>query len=102
MPTREPGERRVERALEVLGPRWTATILRALLVNGEMRFNALRSLVDGVTPKLLTTRLKELERRGLVRRRVEHTFPPKTWYAVTEAAKGLDAIFAAMSAWEAP
>lgn len=102
MEPRPPDDARIQQTLEVLSPRWAAPILYALLSVGEMRFGSLRSRVEGITDKLLAVRLKELEKRGLVSRRVVPVFPPESWYAVTEAASGLDAVFLALASWEAP
>ncbi len=68
------------RAAELLGERWTLLILRDLFV-GPQRFSALRRSLRGVSPSVLSERLAQLERRGLIRRRA---LPPPAACAVYE------------------
>jgi DNA-binding HxlR family transcriptional regulator len=70
--------------IHVLSRPWTLLILHALHTNGATRFGALRRLVGGISPRLLTDRLRLLERNDLVFRRYEASVPPKVTYGYTQ------------------
>ena len=81
----------VEASLGVLGKKWTILIIRDIGVYGRDRFNRLLKTLPGIPPKVLATRLKELEQEGFVEKYVERSKPPKVVrWSLTE--KGLDAI----------
>jgi DNA-binding HxlR family transcriptional regulator len=90
----------VERTLEVIGGKWTTLILRDLL-GGTRRFGELRRSLEGVSPKTLTDRLRFLETRGIVERRVHPEIPPRVEYTLTERGRELGAIIDAMAVWGA-
>ena len=69
-------------AIELIGRRWTGAILRAML-SGEARFNDIASVVPGLSDRLLSERLKELEAAGLVRRTVVASPPVRVAYALS-------------------
>ena len=73
--------------------KWSLPVLAAL--RRPARFSELREALPGVSPRSLALALKDLERAGLVRRRVEETYPPSTVYAATRAAARLQQILAA-------
>ena len=81
----------VEASLGVLGKKWTIVIIRDIGVYGRDRFNLLLKSLTGIPPKVLATRLKELQREGFVKRNVEKRVGPMavSW-SLTE--KGIDAI----------
>lgn len=74
-------------AIELVGKRWSGAILSAL-VDGPCRFGALNTAVPGMSDRLLSQRLRELESAGLVMREVEAGPPTKVTYSLTE--KGID------------
>lgn len=88
----------VERALEVIGGKWTILILRDLFT-GTKRFGELLRSLEGVSPKTLSDRLKELEADGIVTRKVYPEVPPRVEYSLTEKGKSLNGIVDAMRAW---
>jgi DNA-binding HxlR family transcriptional regulator len=88
------------RAIEVVGKRWTGAILYALIA-GRSRFNDLRRAVPGLSDRLLSERLKELEAEGLVVRRVEACTPVRIDYEVTEKGAGLLPAIRALEEWGA-
>jgi len=66
----------------VTGP-WTLHILSLFMTNGPMRFGLIRRSIDGISPRLLTVRLRALEERGLVTRSVKPSNPPEVTYIPT-------------------
>jgi DNA-binding HxlR family transcriptional regulator len=83
---REPVPEEVRRAADLLGRRWTLSILYAS-VEGAKRFNEFRDAVGRVPPATLTARLTELVDAGLLERRVLDTRPPAVEYLLTARGK---------------
>jgi DNA-binding HxlR family transcriptional regulator len=81
----------LESSLKLLAGAWTPQILWYLRVEPR-RFGDLKRDLGKVSAKVLTTRLKELEKRGLITREVKHTSPPTVEYALTPLGKKLDPI----------
>lgn len=88
----------VETAMEVLGGKWKMVILRHLL-GGTRRFGELHQAMPGVTPRMLTRQLRELELDGLVRREVFPQVPPKVEYSLTELGESLRDITDRLERW---
>jgi DNA-binding HxlR family transcriptional regulator len=88
----------IEKALDVLGGKWTFLIIRDLQ-GGTKRFGELRKSLVGVSPKTLSERLKELEEKGVVTRTAYATIPPAVEYALTEKGLSLQPIIKAMKLW---
>ncbi len=86
------------RAVELIGRRWTGAILRALL-NGVNRFSDLTATVPGMSDRMLSERLKELEAEGLVVRRVIADTPVRIEYELTEKGRALQDVILAVSEW---
>lgn len=85
----------VRRTAEVIGHKWSTLIVRDLLT-GKKRYSELERSLTGISPKVLSERLQELEANGLVIRTVYPTVPPTTDYALTELGKGLESVIRAM------
>ena len=85
-------------AIELIGRRWTGAILRAML-SGEARFSDIASVVPGLSDRLLSERLKELEAEGIVTRTVVASTPVRVDYTLTEKGQALSEVVAAVSAW---
>lgn len=81
-----------------VGGRWNLLVLYAL-EGGTIRFTELRRLVDGVSQKMLTQTLRELERDGLVARHVYASVPPKVEYSLTPLGESLGGVVAAIRRW---
>ncbi len=88
----------VEAAMEVIGGKWKLVILRHLLA-GTKRFGELRRAMPGVTPRMLTRQLRELEIDGLVLRTVYPQVPPKVEYSLTEIGASLRDIADRLEEW---
>lgn len=84
---------------EIVFGRWTAHVLWVLGEHGRLRFNELRALLPGVTPKVLTERLRRLERDGLVTRTYHAEVPPRVEYESTELARTLAPLFRQLTEW---
>jgi DNA-binding HxlR family transcriptional regulator len=88
-----------QRVLLVIGGRWKVPILYHLQ-GGSRRFSELRQLLIPVTPRMLSQQLRELERDGLVRRKVYAQVPPRVEYSLTPIGKSVQPIIAAMCQWK--
>jgi DNA-binding HxlR family transcriptional regulator len=91
----------VEATLAVIGGRWKPVILFKLMEEGVLRFSQLRRLVPGVTQKMMTSQLRELEGDGIVTRTVYPEVPPRVEYALTDYGRTLAPILLAMRDWGA-
>lgn len=85
-------------AIELVGKRWTGAIVSALTA-GPLRFGELGKAVPGLSDRLLSTRLRELEDAGVVERSVEPGTPVKVSYALTEKGDDLQPAMAELRAW---
>lgn len=85
-------------AVELVGRRWTGAILRVLLHNHH-RFSEIRDAVPGLSDRLLSERLKELEAEGVVRREVFPETPVRIEYHLTPKGEALEEVVRAMSQW---
>ena len=90
----------VEATLELIGGKYKALILWRLS-EGKLRFSQLREKIKGVTPKMLTQQLRELEAQDLVHREVFPMVPPKVEYSLTELGQSLMPLLMAMRDWGA-
>jgi DNA-binding HxlR family transcriptional regulator len=90
----------IERTLAVIGKKWTVLIVRDLL-QGTKRFNELLYSLEGISPKTLSERLKELEESGVIDREVYPEIPPRVEYSLTDKGRSLNGILEAMMAWGA-
>ena len=87
-------------ALYVIGGKWKLRVIIAL-TNGNKRFNELQRLVEGISAKVLSAELKELELNEFVRRNVDAGPPVIVEYELTDYAEKLDPILQALSQWGA-
>lgn len=87
-----------EFTLAMIGGRWKIPILFHLLA-GRKRFSDLARAITGVTQKMLTQQLREMERNGLVERQVFAQVPPKVEYSLTELGVSLEPVVESMCRW---
>jgi len=85
-------------ATQMLGRRWAAGVLRAL-VTGPARFSDIAAAIPGMTDKLLSQRLKDLEADGLVERHVHAGPPVRVQYRLTEKGDALSTILLDLNRW---
>ncbi|MCA1993582.1 MAG: helix-turn-helix transcriptional regulator [Coleofasciculus sp. S288] len=88
----------VERTLEVIGGRWKVLILRELF-QGVKRFGQLHRALHGITQKMLTQQLREMEEDGIIHREVYLQVPPKVEYSLTPLGESLKPVIDAMHEW---
>jgi DNA-binding HxlR family transcriptional regulator len=86
------------RAAELVGQRWTGTIVRALL-HGVSRFSDLRVLIPGLSDRMLTERLRTLEDEGIVERHDDPDDARSVLYRLTPKGEALSAVVAALADW---
>ena len=87
-----------QRALDVLGRPWNALLLNVLQI-GPMRFSELSERAHGPGDKILSTRLKELEARDLIRRTVDPGPPVRVTYTLTDRGRAFGQLAAAIEKW---
>lgn len=89
----------VEAALDVVGGKWKAVIVYFLSVSETLRFSDLRRKLPGVSERILTRQLRELESHGIVRRQVFPEAPPRVEYSLTEYGRTLQVVISALCTW---
>ncbi|MFE9423457.1 winged helix-turn-helix transcriptional regulator [Kitasatospora sp. NPDC006697] len=85
--------------VDIVFSRWTTPILWSLNAHGTLRFVELQRLIGSITPKVLTQRLRQLERDGLVVRHYHAEVPPRVEYRISELGRSLAPLFAHLSEW---
>lgn len=89
---------RIGQTLDLLGGRWKGSIIWWLEIEPR-RFGELRRLLDGITPKVLTGQLRQLERDGLVKRKQFEEIPPRVEYSITPLCRSLTPLLATITSW---
>jgi DNA-binding HxlR family transcriptional regulator len=89
---------RFHHAVELIGRRWSGAII-SVMMSGPQCFNELLAAVPGLSDRLLTERLRELEAEGLVERTVIPGPPVRVSYDLTEAGKGLKPVIEGLGHW---
>ncbi len=90
--------RPVRDVLELLGGKWKLPVIVALSF-GNQRFKQLERLLEGITPRMLSKELKDLEVNGLVSRKVYDTTPVTVEYGLTEYGESLDELIVVLRKW---
>ncbi len=85
-------------AIELIGKRWTGAIITVML-QGATRFCEIREGIPGISDRLLTERLKELEDNGIVVRTVTDARPPQVAYRLTEKGLALGPVLESVGGW---
>lgn len=89
---------RYHKAVELVGRRWTGAIVRSLLA-GHVRFTDIAASIPGLSDRLLSERLKELEAEGVVKRTVYPETPVRIEYTLTESGRALESVVDAIADW---
>ncbi|MER6397161.1 MULTISPECIES: helix-turn-helix domain-containing protein [unclassified Kitasatospora] len=87
--------------VDLVFSRWTTPVLWTLHAHGRQRYVELQRRVADISPKVLTQRLRQLERDGLVRRTYHAEVPPRVEYEITELGDSLAPLFATLADWSA-
>lgn len=85
--------------VDLVFSRWTTPILWVLNHHGRVRFNELQRYVATISPKVLTQRLRQLERDGLITRTYHAEIPPRVEYEISDLGRTLVPVFAAITSW---
>jgi len=86
-------------AVELIGKRWSGAIVYVLLTGGPMRFTDIGGSVPQLSDRLLSERMKELEARGIVERRVQQDAPVKVEYTLTDMGRELAPALQQLKSW---
>ncbi|KMY33806.1 MarR family transcriptional regulator [Lysinibacillus xylanilyticus] len=89
----------VEATLEVIGGKWKPIILCHLNHHGKIRTNEFRRFIPGISQKMLTSQLRELEQSGLINRKVFNQVPPKVEYSLTPYGQEMDPVLNMLCTW---
>lgn len=88
----------VTKTMKIIGSKWTVLILRELF-EGTKRFGELQRGLEGISPKTLTVRLRELEAEGIIAKKMFQEVPLRVEYSLTERGSSLREIIEKMHAW---
>ena len=84
--------------MALIGSKWKVLILRDL-ISGTKRFGELKKSIGNVSQKVLTEQLRDMEKNGLLNRKVYAEVPPRVEYSLTELGKSLAPVLDAMRSW---
>ena len=87
-----------DRAVEIIGRRWAGAVIRVMLA-GRSRFSDIRNAIPGITDRVLSHRLRDLEADGVITRHIHDERPVRIEYRLTERGRALAAVVDAISAW---
>lgn len=88
----------VTKTIKIIGSKWTVLIIRELF-DGTKRFGELQRSLKGISPKTLSVRLRELEKHGIVKKKIFKEIPLHVEYSLTERGRTLQDILEAMRRW---
>ena len=81
----------IETTFRIIGKKWTVLIIREIL-RGHKQFNRFMENIVGITPKVLTERLRELERLGIIKREIISEYPIRVEYSLTDIGRGFEPV----------
>ena len=90
----------VNNTFRIIGKKFTVLIVRNMMSN-QTRFNQFIESIEGMNPKTLSTRLKEMEKNGLIHRKIYHETPIRIEYSLTEKGKHLKSVLDQMALYSA-
>jgi len=89
----------IDNTFKIIGKKFTVHILRNMTKLGQTRFNEFLESVEGINPKTLSARLREMEKNGIIERRIYPGTPVKIEYSITNKGMALDPVLEAMAAF---
>ncbi|WP_244443782.1 winged helix-turn-helix transcriptional regulator [Candidatus Nitrosotenuis uzonensis] len=87
----------IDNTFKIIGKKFTIHILRNMGLLNQNRFNQLLESIEGINPKTLSARLREMEKSGLIERKIIPSTPPRVEYSVTEKGLALKPVILAMA-----
>jgi len=97
---KDPGWEFGREVLDLIADKWTLLVIEVLSEEGEMRFTRLQKRVGGISQKMLTKTLRQMERSGLVTRHVHPVIPPHVDYRITELGETLGEAVCGIWEWK--
>jgi DNA-binding HxlR family transcriptional regulator len=88
----------IEATFRIIGKKWTILVIREML-RGTTQFNRFVENIEGITPKVLTERLRELQKFGIVRRRIVSEYPIRVEYEMTDLGKEFEPVLLAAASF---
>jgi DNA-binding HxlR family transcriptional regulator len=88
----------IETTFKIIGKKWTVLIMREMF-RGTTQFNRFLENIEGITPKVLTERLRELQKFGIVRRRIVSEYPIRVEYEMTDLGKEFEPVLLAAASF---
>jgi DNA-binding HxlR family transcriptional regulator len=88
----------IEATFKIIGKKWTVLIVREML-RGAKQFNRFLENIEGITPKVLTERLRELQKLGIVKRRIVSEYPVRVEYEMTDLGKEFEPVLLAAASF---
>lgn len=89
----------IAHALDIIGERWTLLILRDLFKNETRKYQELKHSLEGISPSMLSARLKKLEAAGIVVREMYTGHPPRAEYMLTPEGRRIGPILKSLHSW---
>lgn len=89
----------LEGIMEIVSKRWTLLIIGAIGNHQTIRYNKIKNILEGISPKSLSDRLKELKKAGLIKREAFAEIPPRVEYSLTEEGDSLLKAMAPLMEW---
>ena len=84
----------IEATIKIIGKKWAVLIIREMF-RGTKQFNRFLENIEGITPKVLTERLRELEKFGIIKRKIVSEYPIKVEYELTDLGKAFEPVLLA-------
>jgi DNA-binding HxlR family transcriptional regulator len=88
----------IEAVFKIIGKKWTVLVIREML-RGTTQFNRFLENIEGITPKVLTERLRELQKFGIVRRRIVSEYPIRVEYEITDLGREFEPVLLAAASF---
>jgi DNA-binding HxlR family transcriptional regulator len=88
----------IEATFKIIGKQWTILIVREML-RGTKQFNRFLENIEGITPKVLTERLRELQKLGIAKRRIVSEYPVRVEYEMTDLGKEFEPVLLAAASF---
>jgi DNA-binding HxlR family transcriptional regulator len=89
----------IDPVVDIVFSRWTTPLLWCLNTYGKQRFRELSRRITSITPKVMTERLRQLERDGLIVRTMHPGVPPRVEYEISDLGRSLAEVFQVLAGW---